>query len=116
MFFITTALCGVADACLNTQIYGILGSHFFKKCVPDAFAMFNMIQSLALSAGYLSGAHISFFTAQIVYAVTLVIAFIAFNILDAFIEEIDRCKTKRKGKLKPLNVNNNEKTDTVSEI
>jgi MFS family permease len=91
MFYIVTSFCGLADAVLNSILYSCL-VHYFNDSISDAFALFNMFQSIGLSIGFLCGVHQGFNVIRIILSCLLGLSFISFILLDFFISPIDKPK------------------------
>jgi MFS family permease len=91
MFYVTTSLCGLADASLNTSVYSVLGYVFLDRATY-AFAAYLNVQSLLTAAGFFSGLYLEFLHVQIITIVLLVMAVITFIILDFFVARVDEKK------------------------
>jgi MFS family permease len=86
MFFVTTTLCGLADAGLNTSIYAVIGcEEFYKNEAAYAFSAFQLIQGIVTSTGFFTGIYLTYLEIQIVLVVLLGAAIVSYIILEVWI-------------------------------
>lgn len=87
LFFVTTAMCGLADSGLNNQIYTTLGV-LFRERAADAFAAFKLVQSLAVGFGMIASAYFSLLAIQLTLIGLAIAGAIGFFTLDLFVQRV----------------------------
>jgi MFS family permease len=90
LYFISSALNGFADSCLNPTLYAIIGGKMFQsEGVSNAFASFRLVQSLSYAIGYFASIYLQIFYLQMIAIVLLLVSFLMFVILDLMIQKIE---------------------------
>lgn len=88
-FYFVLGMCGLADSALNAVTYNLI-MFYFSRNPSDAFAVYNMFLSIALAAGFFTGAYASFNVVRITLSCILLVAVLSFSILDFAVSPADK--------------------------